>query len=121
MFSEADRARIEACIEHIDFINDYTKNILTPEDFLKPEFHVVFDASLMRLQALGETLQALDKKHPSFGTRLNYSQLSNVIRFRDFISHHYDKVGHVDILHLIRVHLPELRSQLETLLHNLND
>jgi uncharacterized protein with HEPN domain len=97
MYNEADLARMETCVEHIDSIAEYTRNILVPEDFLKPDNHIVLDASLMRLQALGECLKTLTKKHPAFESDLGYPQLINVIRFRDFISHHYDKVGHVDI------------------------
>ena len=117
MYNEGDLARIETCIEHIEFIEKYTQNILVPEDFLKPNFHIVLDATLMRLQALGELLKGLDKKHSSFKSELGYPQLNNVIRFRDFISHHYDKVGHVDILHLIRTHLPVLKLNLQDFLN----
>jgi len=116
MYNEADLARIESCIEHIDHIGNYTRNILFPEDFLRPDNHIVFDASLMRLQAIGELLKTLHKKHPAFQEELGYPQLINVIRFRDFLSHHYDKVGHVDILNLIRVHLPGLKTCLNSLL-----
>ena len=120
MYNETDFARIETCIEHIEFIDKYTQNILVPEDFLKPDNHIVLDASLMRLQALGELLKTLDKKHASFGAELGYPQLNNLIRFRDFISHHYDKVGHVDILHLIRVHLPVLKLNLKDFIKKKN-
>ncbi len=119
MYNEADLARVETCIEHIDAIADYTKDILVAEDLLKPINHIVMDASLMRLQAIGELWKTLTQKHDTFTADLGYSQLNNVIRFRDFISHHYDRVGQVDILHLIREHLPVLRSKLHSFLHQL--
>lgn len=66
----------------------------------------------MRLQALGENLKRISLKHPYVITDLAYSEIDNVIRFRDYVSHHYEQLEHEVIFLICQEKIPELKSKL---------
>ena len=48
----------------------------------------------MRLQVVGELLKKVDKREPGLLGRYPGTNWSNIMRLRDIVSHHYDKVDH---------------------------
>jgi uncharacterized protein with HEPN domain len=79
-----------------------------------------YDASLMRLQALGENLKRISQKHSFVITDLAYPEVDNVIRFRDYVSHHYEQLEHEVVFTVCAIKIPELKSCI-TLLINTNE
>lgn len=70
----------------------------------------------MRLQALGERLKNISKKYPFIISDLNYPEIDNVIRFRGFVSHHYELLEHETIFEICVVKIPQLRDCITYLL-----
>lgn len=77
------------------------------------EREMLFDALNMRLQALGENIKRavkidnqLFEKHPEV-------DWNTIIRFRDFISHHYELLDHEVIFDIGKYHLPVLKVAIE--------
>ena len=58
MFDEIIVAKLETCIEHIVQVENYMQSILNADEFALPQNAVYYDATLMRLQALGENIKA---------------------------------------------------------------
>ena len=114
MYNDVIRAQLEDCIEHILTIENYTSTISNADEFLKQG--LLYDASLMRLQALGEIIKRLEQKSPEVIKDLNYPFVNEVIKFRDFVSHHYEKLEHDLVYDICKVFLPELKNCISTLL-----
>ncbi len=117
MYNEVILAQLEDCIEHINTIEDYTKTILKEDDFL--DQGPLYDASLMRLQALGEIIKRIEQKEPKTISELNYPYINDVIKFRDFVSHHYEKLEHELVFDICKTFLPELKVCITALINKL--
>ncbi len=94
MYNELLKAKLEFCLEHIGAVERYVQNIDNAEAFIESQSGLTYDGTLMRLQALGESLKAISQKHPEIIVELNYPEINDVIRFRDYVSHHYDLLEH---------------------------
>jgi len=53
---------------------------------------LILDAIAMRLQVVGELLKKIDKQNSSFLPNNPGVKWSNIMRLRDIVSHHYEKV-----------------------------
>src|SRR3989344_5628018 len=93
MYSDVVRAKLEYCLEHIEAIESYTTAITNPAEFIQKHNGLTYDGTLMRLQALGELLKNISIKHPEIITDLNYPEITDVIKFRDYASHHYERLA----------------------------
>ena len=81
--------KCEPIEESIMYIQLYTKNILEPNDFRKSNDNFTkFDATMIRLQVIGENIKKIIKSNPGFFSDNLSFDTNNIIRFRDFISHH---------------------------------
>jgi uncharacterized protein with HEPN domain len=118
MYNDLVFARLNTCLEHIETIEKYTDNASSAEAFFKLNGGANYDASLMRLQALGERLKTISQNHPFVINDLNYPEINNVIRFRDYVSHHYEQLEHESIYEICFCKIPELKRYLLTLLKN---
>lgn len=104
-------------IEHINEIENYFEEINSPNDFVmdKPG-KAFFDAILMHLQVIGELLKkSYSLNEPLF---LKYDKIpwSEIIRMRDLISHHYDKLQHDIVFDICKNALPDLKSCLQQII-----
>lgn len=115
MYNEIVISRLYTCLEHIEAIEKYF-NEIQKEDTTGLKFELHFDAILMRLQALGENLKRILIKHPFVITDLNYSEINDVIRFRDYVSHHYEQLETELVLNICQVKIPELKQCISKLL-----
>ncbi len=52
---------------------------------------------MMRLQVIGENIKKISKYNPDFFESILSFDTNNIVRFTDFISRHYEKVG-IDII-----------------------
>lgn len=98
-------------------IENRFKNINSPNDFLKPENDwELLDAIAMRLQIIGENVKSISKIQTDFFELFPTVKWSDIIRFRDFISHHYDIIDHETIYYICKEDIPSLKAAIETAL-----
>src|SRR5438094_4346218 len=87
-------SRFEGILEHISAIKSYTEDIKRADDLaIAPEGILIYDAVLMRLQAIGENLKKIESKYSGFLEKYPEAEWNNIIRLRDIISHHYEKLA----------------------------
>ena len=60
------------------------------------------------------------KKYPNIQEQLNYQDLNHLIRFRDYISHHYEQIESEVIRDICEHKLPVLKVKTEELITNLS-
>jgi uncharacterized protein with HEPN domain len=82
---------LEFIIESIQVVKKRMKPVRSMDDLLDTEEgQEKLDAVLMRMQAIGEAIKNLDKRHSDLLERhKDASYWSEVIKMREFISHHY--------------------------------
>jgi len=108
--------RLQLIAEGIATIERYCIDIKGKDDFLKtPETQKTLDAVMMRLQAIGENMKKIETLEPGFFIDKTGYDVTPVIRFRDFISHHYEKLDHEIIFEIIYSEIPILKSKLKEL------
>jgi uncharacterized protein with HEPN domain len=96
---------------------DRFKKIETPEDFVDTnDGLILMDSISMRLQLVGEKIKKVDRKSPGLLEKGGIDPYP-IIRFRDFISHHYDKADHEVLFDLCKNDLPDLKAKILQLLH----
>jgi uncharacterized protein with HEPN domain len=97
----------------INTIEKYTKNIFTAEDFKKDETGLLYlDACMMRLQVIGENIKKINKIQPDFFITTIRFDVNNIIRFRDLISHHYEKLDSDIIFDVCKNDIPLLKQKI---------
>ena len=102
-------SKFEYVSQHVLQIKEYTKSIKNSDDYeISFEGVTLFDATMMRLQALGENLKQIELKAPEFLERHSEIDWEKIIRFRDFISHHYEKLESEIIFEICTVFIPKL-------------
>lgn len=118
-----------AIIEHLSLLADKaaftlerTREVCCANDFLcTPEGMDLFDATIMRLQVVGEVLKQIDvatsgnllKHYPEIPWR-------SVFGLRNIISHEYASVDPSEIINILKSHLPPLLVVLYRILDDLN-
>lgn len=103
--------------DSIDLIVERFSKIKYPDDLVSNEGGVLLlDAIAMRLQVIGELLKKIDKKDPSFLKIYTGINWNNIMRLRDIVSHHYEKVDHEIIFDVCQNHIPKLRQALQDMM-----
>jgi uncharacterized protein with HEPN domain len=103
----------------IDLIEKRFDSIRRPEDFIADEEGLMrMDAISMRLQVIGEKVKSIERKNQGL-LALHGIDVLPIIRFRDFISHHYEDADYEILFNLCQVHLPELKDKILLLLREL--
>lgn len=102
--------RLNAIAEHIATIEERMAGVSIAEDFRTKEGSVIFDAILIRLQALGENIKKIESLQPGFVDQKLSIDVDNIIRFRDIISHHYEKLDTEIIYNIIQNQIPTLKN-----------
>lgn len=82
---------LEFIVESIQVVKKRMKPVRSMDDLLDTEEgQEKLDAVLMRMQAIGEAIKNLDKRHSNLLEKhKDASYWSEVIKMREFISHHY--------------------------------
>ncbi len=107
--------RLKSVYESIITIQLYITPIEKYEDFHEGNGQLTYDAVLMRLQVIGENIKAINKKNPDI-IDVNTEEISSIIRFRDLISHHYEKLDTELVFDICTFYIPRLKQQIEELL-----
>ena len=109
------KERLEFVEENIEVIQSYFSTITVADDFYSSEGSMAFDAILMRLQVLGENIKMINKKDQTLFLKIE-EEVSSIIRFRDLISHHYEKLDTDIVYDVCTQYIPRLKQQIEELL-----
>lgn len=112
------RENLRLISESLTIIHNRFSTIKRPDDFVSSEHGIlILDAIAMRLQVVGELLKKIDKTDSAFlpnaSDRINWR---NIMRLRDIVSHHYEKVDHEIIFDICSSHLPLLRQTIDNLM-----
>jgi uncharacterized protein with HEPN domain len=103
--------------ESLDVINKRFSNINTPDDLVMDDYGVtILDSIAMRLQVVGELLKKIDKENSGFLKKYKEINWENIMRLRDIVSHHYEKVDHEIIFDICANHLPKLKKTIQKML-----
>lgn len=110
--SEILQNRLATLLEAIELIERRMSNIHTADDFVDTEEGLlIMDAIAIRLQVIGETTKKIDLQFPEYLPSKGIEP-KPIIRFRDFISHHYDEADYEVLYEICTKHLPELKRAL---------
>ncbi len=103
------KERLEYILDHTKSITVYFSGIRQPADFKEfPDGNKTFDAIVTRLQALGENFNKIETIQPGFTSEHITKNIEKIIKFRDFISHHYEKLDTEIVFEICRDDIPEL-------------
>ena len=103
--------RLEFITEHRKAITEYFSLIHQANDFRSSsEGKKSFDAIISRLLAIGEGIKRIEKKEPGFTERNLTQDVEIIIRFRDFIAHHYEKLDTDIIYEICNSKIPPLKN-----------
>jgi len=110
---------LEFTLTSIKLIQNRFAKISTSDDFLTDDAGLEkLDAIAMRLQAIGEALKNLYKREEALllqaADRIYWSE---IIKTRDFISHHYVDLDAEAIYEICSHELDPLEEKLQELLH----
>ena len=118
--SEVLKNRLETIMDALVLIENRLVCINAAEDFVETEQGLlIMDAIAMRLQVIGETVKKVDQDSPGLFSKYEIDP-QPIIRFRDFISHHYDEADNVVLYNICTAHLPPLKQNLTSLLSSLS-
>ena len=103
--------------QSLELINQRFANIAQPYAFVSTENGLLVLAAIaMRLQVIGELLKKIDKIDSSFLKAYTEINWYNIMRLRDIVSHHYEKMDHEIIYDICKNHLPELAQTVQRML-----
>jgi uncharacterized protein with HEPN domain len=106
-------------LEHLDEITAYFSEINQPADFFSTlQGKAYYDAILMHLQVTGEILKKCYLKSNSVFENYLDVPWNEIIRMRDLISHHYDKLEHEIVFDICKHYLQPLRSALQSIVNS---
>jgi len=117
MYSDIVKSKLEYCLEHIAAIESYISGITNSTVFIQKYNGLTYDGTLMRLQALCELLKSISSKHPQAIIDLNYSEINDLIKFRDYASHHYERLVHEIVYDITQRDIPMLKECLVILIN----
>jgi len=113
------KEKLEYILDHTEAITLYFTTIKQPVDFTNlPDGKKSFDAIISRLQALGENFKKIEKLQPGFTEEYISIEVERIIKFRDLISHHYEKLDNDIIFEICRDQIPGLIFSVKKFLNN---
>ncbi len=90
---------LQLIMESIILIGNRFSTINSVNDLVSSENGVlILDAIAMRLQVVGELLKKINKMDNSILENYPEVEWNKIMKLRDIVSHHYDKVDHEIIL-----------------------
>ena len=114
--------RLEQIREAISLINEWCKGYATEDDFLcSPTGMAMLDASILRLQIIGESVRAIDDMTKG-ELLLKYDVIPwrSIIGLRNIISHDYANVNYTIIVKIIKNNLQLLDETIGKMISDLS-
>ncbi|MFY8166975.1 MAG: DUF86 domain-containing protein [Sediminibacterium sp.] len=106
--------RLQRIQESIKLIEDRTNYIVIAKELVIPEDGaMLIDSIALRLQVIGEHVKKIDSLDPNLFPEKLQIDPDPIIRFRDFISHHYEKTDYEIIFDIIKNKLPYLSEKIK--------
>lgn len=106
--------RCEQVLKSLEAIQEYMSSISSSSDFLKPEGgQLHLDAITLRMQVIGENVKQIENHQPHFFWQELAYDVGYIVRFRDFVSHHYERLDHEVVYRLCAAKLPKFMQVLE--------
>lgn len=119
MLDDTLKYTLETILEHIEVCEKRFYKINSPEDFIATDQgNLLLDAIVTRLQAIGENVKNISKKHPKIIEIHSEIEWNNIIRFRDFISHHYEMLDYEIVFQICDIYIKKLKVVIEFELNN---
>lgn len=102
-------------------INEWCKPYSAVDDFLvSPTGMAMLDASILRLQIIGEAVRAVDNMTTGeLFCKYNSVPWHNIIGLRNIISHDYANVNYVMIVKILKNNLHHLDEVINTIIETL--
>lgn len=113
--------QLKLILESITLVQERNKDIVSTDNYLtSPWGMTILDATLMRIQFIGETASAIDKK-TNKQLFVKYPQVPwrQIYSMRNFISHQYADIDPEMILVTLKKHIPILKSTVEQIIADL--
>ena len=108
--------------ESIHLVQSRFANILTPSDFVdSAEGVVLLDAIVMRLQVIGELVKKIQKMAPFYLSDYAEVEWKKIAKFRDLVSHHYEKVDHEIVYDICMRHIQRLNDTIQKMQNNFRE
>jgi uncharacterized protein with HEPN domain len=109
MYDTIYKYSLETILDHIHICKKRFSEIHTSTDFIASDYgKTLLDAIVTRLQAIGENLKNTSRKHNLLEENYPEIEWNKIIRFRDFISHHYEMLDYEIVYELCDDYLPKL-------------
>ncbi|EFK05787.1 putative toxin-antitoxin system, antitoxin component [delta proteobacterium NaphS2] len=94
-------------LESVRLVQDRFSKIGESADFVTTPFGLtLLDAISMRLQVIGESVKRIQNKDYELLKRYPEIQWDKIARFRDLVSHHYERIDHEIVYDICRNHIP---------------
>ena len=108
--SEETKYTFELIQEHIRVCEQRFQGINIASDFTATtQGQLILDAICMRLQTLSDLVKRHVKHNPEFPFKYPEIDWVRIIRFRDFISHHYEELDFEVIFGICKFELNRLK------------
>ena len=112
--SDTYKYSLEIIFEHILVCEKRFSEIHTEKDFIDTDYgNTLLDAIVARLQAIGENIKRILKHNTTLPEKYPSIEWDKIILFRDFISHHYEKLDYEIVFEICKNDLPKLKKVIE--------
>ena len=121
MLNDIIRDNLQIIMESIVLIENRFFKINSADDLVSSEDGVlILDAIAMRLQVVGELLKKINKLDNSILKNYPEIEWNKIMKLRDIVSHHYEKVDHEIIFDICKNHVPRLKSTIHKIIEKEN-
>jgi uncharacterized protein with HEPN domain len=105
---------LQDIISSIELIEKRFRVITGADDFVLNEGGMlILDSICMRLQLVGELVKKIQKIDPDVFEKYPGIEWQNIMKLRDIISHHYERVDHEIIYDICMNHLANLKNAVQ--------
>lgn len=109
-----DQHCLEAIIEAIDKIQEYTSGYDSADEFDKD--YLVFDATMMNFVVIGEMVQKLSENFKNAHPELEWNKIKG---FRNIVVHDYFGIDAEEVWQIAKNKIPDLRIDITNILDKL--
>jgi len=121
MLDDIIRDNLQIIWESIILIENRFSKINSADDLVSSADGVlILDAIAMRLQVTGELLKKISKMDKTLLENYPEIEWDKIMRLRDIVSHHYEKVDHEIIFDICKNHIPRLKSTIHDIIEKEN-
>jgi len=121
MHDDIIKDNLQIILEAIVLIENRFSTINSADDLVSSANGVlILDAIAMRLQVIGEMLKKINTIDKSLFENNPEIEWDKIMRLRDIVSHHYEKVDHEIIFDICKNHIPRLKSTIREIIKKNN-